>query len=42
MNKPTLTIVTVVYNGEMYIEDTIKSVLSQNCNDDIEYIIIDG
>ncbi|EEY8844099.1 glycosyltransferase, partial [Escherichia coli] len=28
MNKPTLTIVTVVYNGEMYIEDTIKSVLS--------------
>ena len=24
MNKPTLTIVTVVYNGEMYIEDTIK------------------
>ncbi|EFE8159093.1 TPA: glycosyltransferase, partial [Escherichia coli] len=25
MNKPTLTIVTVVYNGEMYIEDTIKS-----------------
>lgn len=40
--KPILSIVTVVYNGDKYLEQTIESVLSQNCFDDIEYIIIDG
>lgn len=40
MNKK-LSIITVVYNGEKYIEDAIKSVLSEK-NDEIEYIIIDG
>ncbi|EAA7931696.1 glycosyltransferase, partial [Salmonella enterica subsp. enterica] len=29
MKKAILSVITVVYNGEKYIEDTIKSVLSQ-------------
>lgn len=36
-----ISIITAVLNGNRYIEDTIKSVLSQSYND-IEYIIIDG
>jgi glycosyltransferase involved in cell wall biosynthesis len=35
------TIITVVYNGEKTIEETIKSVCSQSCIPN-EYIIIDG
>lgn len=38
---PLVSIVTVVFNGEKYIEESIKSVLSQGC-DNIEYIVIDG
>lgn len=38
---PTITTITVVYNGEHLIERTVKSVLSQTFNS-IEYIIIDG
>ncbi len=39
-SKPLLSIITVVYNGEKYLEQTIKSVLKQKKI--FEYIIIDG
>lgn len=39
--KPYFSIITVVYNGEQYLEATIKSIIKQTYNN-IEYIIIDG
>lgn len=36
-----ISIITVCFNSEKTIEDTIKSVLSQNYND-VEYIVVDG
>ncbi len=38
--KPTFSIITVVFNGEKYLEKTIKSVISQK--EKLQYIIIDG
>lgn len=39
--KPLVSIITVVFNGETFIEETIRSVLGQTY-DNIEYIILDG
>ena len=41
MKKKLLTIVTPNLNGGKFLEETIKSVLSQK-TDKIEYIIVDG
>ena len=40
-NKPLITIVTVVFNGVDFLEDTIKNIIEQNY-DNVEYIVIDG
>ena len=41
MKNPLISIITVSYNSEKYIEETINSVLSQDYKN-IEYLIIDG
>lgn len=40
-DKPLVSIITIVFNGEKNLEQTIQSVLTQTY-DNIEYIIIDG
>ncbi len=40
-NLPLITIITVVFNGEKYLEETIQSIINQTYPN-IEYIIIDG
>ena len=39
--KPLISIITVVKNGERYLEETILSVINQTYNN-FEYIIVDG
>jgi glycosyltransferase involved in cell wall biosynthesis len=39
--KPLVSIITIVYNGEKSLEQTIQSVLNQTY-ENIEYVIIDG
>jgi len=38
--KPKISVLTTVYNGERYLEETIKSVLNQTFKN-FEYIIVD-
>lgn len=42
MSSKLLTVVTVVYNAEDLIEETIKSVIYQTAFENIEYLVIDG
>lgn len=39
--KPVFSIITVTFNSEKYLEQTIKSVIDQGISE-LEYIIIDG
>ena len=41
IKKPLISIITVVYNGEQNLEETILSVINQTY-DNVEFIIIDG
>ena len=41
MSKPLVSVITIVYNGENFIESAIRSVLNQTYPN-IEYIIMDG
>ena len=38
---PLVTIITVVFNGEKYLQQTIQSVINQTY-DNVEYVVIDG
>ena len=41
MSEPFFSIVTPVFNGERYLEETIDSVINQSI-DDYEYIVVDN
>ena len=41
LEQPKISIITVVFNGEKYLEQTIKSIINQTYKN-FEYIIIDG
>ena len=40
-SKPTVSIITAVFNGEKYLGQTIKSIINQTYKN-FEYIMIDG
>ena len=40
-NKPLISVITVIFNGAQFLEQTIKSVIEQTY-DNVEYIIIDA
>lgn len=40
-NLPLITVITAVYNGEKYLEESIRSVIDQSYPN-IQYILIDG
>lgn len=40
-SSPLISVITVVYNGQEFLENAIRSVIYQNY-DNVEYIIIDG
>lgn len=40
-SKPFITIITVTFNADQYLEKTIESAINQNY-DNVEYIIVDG
>ncbi len=40
--KNKVSVVTVVFNAQDFIEETIKSIINQTCFDQIEYLVIDG
>lgn len=39
---PKLSIITITYQAEAYLERTLKSVIEQGCADEIEYVVVDG
>lgn len=41
LGRPLISVITVVLNGDLHLEETIQSVIQQTY-DNIEYIIIDG
>lgn len=41
IDKPLISVITVVFNGEQFLEKTLLSIINQTY-DNVEYIIIDG
>jgi len=39
---PKLSIITITYQAEAYLERTLKSVIEQGCADEIDYVVVDG
>ena len=40
-NRPLITIITAVFNGEKYLQETINSIKNQTYNN-YEFVVIDG